>query len=68
MSRIGKMPVTIPAGVTVAVKENVISVKGAKGEVFQDFRPEVTFEIKDGEVIVTRKDDSGNWTGWKIIY
>jgi large subunit ribosomal protein L6 len=58
MSRIGKMPVTVPAGVTVAVKENVISVKGALGEVFQDFQPEVTFEIKDGEVIVSRKDDS----------
>ena len=58
MSRIGKMPVTIPAGVTVAVKENIISVKGSLGEVFQDFLPEVSFEIKDGEVVVSRKDDS----------
>jgi large subunit ribosomal protein L6 len=58
MSRIGKMPVAVPTGVTVTVKENVISVKGAKGELSQDFQPEVSFEIKDGEVVVSRKDDS----------
>lgn len=58
MSRIGKMPVPVPAGVTVTVKESVISVKGAKGELTQDFQPEVTFDIKDGEVVVNRVDDS----------
>jgi large subunit ribosomal protein L6 len=58
MSRIGKMPVTVPSGVTVTVKENVISVKGAKGEIFQDFQPEVSFDVKDGEVIVDRINDS----------
>ena len=58
MSRIGKMPVTVPAGVTVTVKENVISVRGAKGEMSQDFQPEVSFEIKDGEVFVSRINDS----------
>ena len=58
MSRIGKLPVTIPTGVTVVVKENVISVKGPKGELFQKFQPEVNFDIKDVEVIINRKDDS----------
>ncbi|MBI9097345.1 MAG: 50S ribosomal protein L6 [Spirochaetaceae bacterium] len=58
MSRIGKMPVAVPSGVTVTVEKNVISVKGAKGEMSQDFQPEVSFEIKDGEVVVSRKDDS----------
>lgn len=58
MSRIGKMPVAVPAGVTVAVKDSVISVKGAKGELSQGFQPEVSFDIQDSEVIVNRKDDS----------
>lgn len=58
MSRIGKMPVTVPAGVTVTVKENVIFVKGANGEISQDFKPEVNFDVKDGEVIVNRINES----------
>lgn len=58
MSRIGKMPVPVPAGVTVSIKNNILSVKGAKGELTQDFQPEVSFEIKDGEVVVNRVDDS----------
>lgn len=58
MSRIGKMPVPVPAGVTVTVNNNVLSVKGAKGELTQDFQPEVSFDLKDGEVVVSRIDDS----------
>ncbi len=58
MSRIGKSPVTIPAGVAVTVNENVISVKGSKGELLQEFQPEVNFDIKDVEVVVNRIDDS----------
>jgi large subunit ribosomal protein L6 len=58
MSRIGKMPVPVPSGVTVSVNNNIISVKGAKGELKQDFQPEVTFDIKDGLVNVNRVDDS----------
>jgi len=58
MSRIGKMPVPVPAGVTVTINSNILSVKGAKGELTQDFQPEVSFDIKDGEVVVSRVDDS----------
>ncbi|MBN2657913.1 MAG: 50S ribosomal protein L6 [Spirochaetales bacterium] len=68
MSRIGKMPVTVPSGVTVTVKENVITVKGAKGELSQDFQPEVSFDIKDGEVIVNRVDDSKKAKSFHGLY
>jgi len=68
MSRIGKMPVTVPSGVTVTVKENVITVKGAKGELTQDFQPEVSFDIKDGEVIVNRVDDSKKAKSFHGLY
>ena len=58
MSRIGKMPVVIPAGVTVDLKEgNHLTVKGPKGELQRDLSPEITIEVKDGEVVVTRPND-----------
>ena len=58
MSRIGRMPITVPAGVTVTIADNnVVTVKGPKGELTQALRPEM--EIKqDGAVItVTRPND-----------
>ena len=58
MSRIGKMPVTIPAGVTVEIKENNhIIVKGAKGTLERDLAPEMTIKVEGTEVIVTRPND-----------
>lgn len=42
MSRIGRMPVTLPAGVTVDVKENTITVKGPKGTLTQEYDPKIT--------------------------
>lgn len=58
MSRIGKLPITIPAGVTVSVdKDNLVTVKGAKGELTQSVNPDIRVSI-DGEVLtVTRPDD-----------
>ena len=57
MSRIGKNPIVIPAGVTVDVKENVVTVKGKKGELSQDFT-DVTVKIEEGQVIVERSSDN----------
>ena len=57
MSRIGKSPVAIPAGVTVQVKDHVVTVKGPKGELFQQINPDIDVKIEDGHVIVTRPDD-----------
>ena len=57
MSRIGKAPIVIPAGVTVQVKGNEVTVKGPKGELTQAINPDINVEVKDGHVYVTRPDD-----------
>ena len=58
MSRIGRLPVPIPAGVTVEVKDgNVVSVKGAKGTIERTMPAEMGIEVKDNEVVVTRPND-----------
>ena len=58
MSRIGRMPVPVPAGVTVTVGDgNTVTVKGPKGELTRTFAHELGIELKDGEVVVTRPND-----------
>lgn len=57
MSRIGRMPVPIPAGVTVDIKKNVVTVKGPKGTLTRTFDPAMTIEQKDNEIVVSRPDD-----------
>lgn len=58
MSRIGKQPVTIPAGVTVTVgADNIVTVKGPKGELKQTIDRDIKVEVKDGEVNFTRPTD-----------
>ncbi|GAF02622.1 50S ribosomal protein L6 [Saccharicrinis fermentans] len=58
MSRIGKQPISVPAGVTVTVKENQVTVKGPKGELSQEINPEMTVEVNDGQVEVKRPSES----------
>ena len=48
MSRIGKLPINIPAGVTVTVQDNVVSVKGPKGELSQAINPSIIVTIAEG--------------------
>ena len=58
MSRIGRLPVAIPAGVTVSVADgNGVTVKGPKGKLVRTFVPELTIEVKDNEVLVSRPND-----------
>ncbi len=58
MSRIGKKPITIPEGVTVTVgKDNVIAVKGPKGELKQTIDRDIIVEVKDGEILINRPTD-----------
>lgn len=52
MSKIGKLPVAIPAGVTLTVKDKVITVKGPKGELSQKINDLVTVDVKDGQLTV----------------
>ncbi len=58
MSRIGKQPVTIPAGVEVKIEGHVVTVKGPKGELTREFNPMMTIAQEGAEVIVTRPDDT----------
>ena len=58
MSRIGRMPVTIPAGVEVSVAEpNVVTVKGPKGTLTQTMRPEMIIKVEDGVIHVGRPSE-----------
>ncbi|WP_085830589.1 50S ribosomal protein L6 [Collinsella vaginalis] len=57
MSRIGKKPVQIPAGVEVAVDGNKVIVKGPKGTLEQDFYEKLTVSVEGSELVVTRPDD-----------
>jgi large subunit ribosomal protein L6 len=57
MSRIGKRPVSVPNGVTVTVNDNLITVKGPKGELKQSMDRDITAEVKDGRVEFVRPTD-----------
>ena len=58
MSRIGKKPAKIPAGVKVAVDGNFVQVEGPKGKLRQGLRPEVKLAIEGGDVIVSRTEET----------
>ena len=57
MSRKGKAPIELPAKVEVSVKDNVVTVKGPKGTLSQEINPNITVEVADGHVHVTRPND-----------
>ena len=57
MSRIGKLPITIPKGVTVTVEGNVVRVKSSKGELTEHIPSEVQIEINDDVLTVKRNND-----------
>lgn len=57
MSRIGKLPIQVPSGVTITVDSDVITVKGSKGELTVPHLSDVTVAVEGDQAIVTRKDD-----------
>jgi len=57
MSRIGKLPITIPSGVTITVDPNTITVAGSKGTLKQFTMPGVNVKVENGEAVVTREND-----------
>ena len=58
MSRIGKQVITVPAGVTVTVgNDNVVTVKGPKGELKETIDRDIKVEVKDGTISITRPTD-----------
>lgn len=57
MSRIGRKPITVPAGVEFKMTDGVATVKGPKGTLTQNIHPNMKVELTDGEILVTRPND-----------
>ncbi len=58
MSRIGRMPIDLPAGVHVSCEGNKVTVKGPRGELSREFAPEIGVAVEGNEVHVSRPDDT----------
>ena len=57
MSRIGNMPIVVPAGVEVTMDDHKVRVKGPKGELWQDVHPDMKVRVEEGKVLVERLSD-----------
>ena len=68
MSRIGKLPIHVPAGVTVTIKDNVVTVKGPKGELVQEVNPDINVTLADGVIHLTRPTDDKNHRALHGLY
>jgi large subunit ribosomal protein L6 len=68
MSRIGKIPVKVPKGVTITFQDEVITVTGPKGKLTQKYHPVVTFEPKDGEIVVGRVNEEKQTRAFHGLY
>ena len=58
MSRIGRLPISVPSGVTVNIKDSLVTVKGPKGEISQTFVPGMVVKQVEGKLIVERPNDT----------
>jgi large subunit ribosomal protein L6 len=58
MSRIGKLPISLPSGVSLSQKDGVVTVKGPKGELTQAVNPEINVKVEDGTITVERASDT----------
>lgn len=58
MSRIGRMPVEIPAGVKIVIKGQEVTVEGSKGNLTREFHPDITVKQEEGKLIVSRSSDN----------
>ncbi len=68
MSRIGKLPITVPAGVTLTVKDNVVTAKGPKGELTQTIDPNIKVELEGNECKIIRENDEKQNSAFHGLY
>ncbi|MHB9140760.1 MAG: 50S ribosomal protein L6, partial [Paludibacter sp.] len=68
MSRIGKLPINVPAGVTITVKDALVTVKGPKGVLTQEINPNVVVTVEDGICHVTRQNDEKQSRSFHGLY
>lgn len=57
MSRIGKLPIALPAGVSIAQQDGVVTVKGPKGTLTQDVNPVISVVVEENQCVISRQDD-----------
>jgi len=58
MSRIGRMPIEVPAGVQVEIEDSRVTVRGSKGELTRLFHPDMTISLEEGQIVVRRPTDN----------
>ena len=58
MSRIGSLPISVPQGVEVQIRESEVKVKGTKGELYHRFHPDISIVLQDGMLTVARPSDN----------
>ncbi|MDR2763503.1 MAG: 50S ribosomal protein L6 [Tannerella sp.] len=68
MSRIGKLPIQIPAGVTVTVKDDAVTVKGPKGELSEKINPSIKVSVDNGVISLTRPSDERTYRAQHGLY
>jgi large subunit ribosomal protein L6 len=68
MSRIGKIPVKVPAGVKVSFQDEVMIVEGPKGKLTQKYHPVITFEDRGGEIVVGRSNEEKQTMAYHGLY
>ena len=68
MSKVGKLPVAIPAGVTVTVANGLITVKGPKGELKQSFHDEIDIKVEGTEVVLATKNNAKQTNAYHGLY
>ena len=68
MSKVGKLPVALPAGVTINVADGVITVKGPKGELKQDYNEAIDIKVEGTEIILTTKNNEKQTNAYHGLY
>ncbi len=68
MSRIGKLPISIPAGVELSIADQVVTVKGKNGTLTQEINPDITVEIEEGQVNLSRPSDQKDHRAMHGLY
>ena len=68
MSRIGKLPIQLPSGVTITQKDNIVTVKGPKGELSQSVNPDIKVNVDNGVLTVERPSDERNHRALHGLY
>lgn len=68
MSRVGKLPVQIPAGVKVTVTPELVTVEGPRGKLSQTYNPVIEFKVEGNHLLVTRKDETKQTRSFHGLY